>query len=265
MGGDPHALCVFQEMLSRESKMAKDWVVMYHSYTSSALVYEVQAAIAKVLFNFGAEYGSLPRLLKRPFLELSDAKSVVKALVKRELHDDCCKEFKDVGICCSTSLVSHDPEATPTEVFLNGYAASTVGISVLEELLRSCGAASWFTYQAVPKLAQDIMRLAAKHGLPQARGQGRPGHLLQIFVHRDHVDKWAYASHPYGFPNGARRPLSKHLLGPGPIYGQTRLVANPSACMRASVVRFYHAAQMKTIIVIEVHFIENCFICFSLF
>merc|ERR1711972_160010 len=94
------------------------------------------------------------------------------------------------------------------------------------------------------------MATATRYELPQALHSTdmschryestRPGgHLLQIFVHRDHVDKWAYASHPYGHPDGKRRPLGKHLSGPGPILGQTRLVVNPSAFMRASAARFY--------------------------
>jgi len=245
LGHDRHALRLFEEMLTRESKMADKWVVMYHSYTSSALVYEVQAALAGVLFNFGAQYGSLPRLLKEPFTSLPDAKAVIKAFPSWPQRD-CSPEFKSVGICCSTSLVSHDPEATPTEVFLGGYAASTVSISVLEKLIQDCGLRRWCDSQAVSRLARDIMSLAAKHGLPQARGQGRQGHLLQIFVHRDHVDKWAYASHPYGHPDGKRRPLSKHLLGPGPIRGQTRLIVNPSVFMRASVARMYVCSADET-------------------
>jgi len=245
LGGNQHARQLFNEMLGRESKMANDWVVMYHSYTSSALVYEVQAAIASVLFGFGAEYGSLPRLLKAPFSNLPDARAVIKAFPSWP-ERDCCTEFKNVGICCSTSLVSHDPEATPTKVFLNGYAASTVDIGVLEKLLGDCGLHAFLQPQAVPKLAEDIMGLADKYGLPQASGRGLAGHLLQIFVHRTHVDKLAYASHPYGHPDGKRRPLSKHLAGPGPISGQTRLIVNPSACMRASAVRMYVCSADET-------------------
>jgi hypothetical protein len=245
VAGSQHALHLFGEMIARERRLSKDWVVMYHSYTSSALVYEVQAAIAKVLFGFGAQYGSLPRLLKAPFAKLPDARAVIKAFPSWP-ERDCCAAFKDVGICCSTSLVSPDPEATPTAVFLNGYAASTVGIVVLEKLLQDCGLHAFFDPWVIPKLAEEIMRLAAKYGLPQATGRGLQGHLLQIFVRRDQVDKWAYASHPYGHPDGKRRPLSKHLAGPGPISGQTRLIMNPSAFMQASAARLYVCSADET-------------------
>merc|ERR1712178_264723 len=99
-------------------------------------------AIAKVLFRFGSEYGSLPRLLKAPFANLPDAKAVIKAFPSWP-EKDCCDAFKSVGICCSTSLLSKDPEATPTEVFLQGYSASTVTIAVVEKLLQDCGASTW--------------------------------------------------------------------------------------------------------------------------
>lgn len=245
LGGNQHALCLFSEMLAREAKMSNHWVVMYHSYTSSSLIYEVQAAIAHVLFGFKAKYGSLPRLLKAPFCHLPDARAVIKAFPSWPMRDES-NEFKNVGICCSTSLVSRDPEATPTEVFLSGYAASFVGITVLENLFKACGLQRFLQPQAVSKLANDVMHLAAKHGLPQATGQGQTGHMLQIFVHRDQVNKWAYASHPYGHPDGKRRPISKHLAGPGPISGQVRLIVNPSAFMQASVARFYACSANET-------------------
>jgi len=245
-----HALARFQEMLTREEKMASDWVVMYHSYTSSALVYEVQAAIANVLFRFGSKYGPLPRLLKAPFADLPDARAVIKAFPSW-WERDCCDAFKRVGICCSTSLLSKDPEATPTEVFLQGYSASTVTIAVVEKLLQDCGANAWtfFAGCTVKSLAADILAAAAKYELPQAlpsTSERLRGHLLQIFVHRNHVDKWAYASHPYGYPDGKRRPLGKHLSGPGPTAGQTRLIVNPSAFMRASAARFYVCSADET-------------------
>jgi len=214
------------------------------SQTSSALVYEVQAAIAKALFRFGAEFGSLPRLLKAPFRSLPDARAVIKTFPSWGAERDCCDEFKQVGICCSTSLLSKDPEATPTEVFLEGYGASEVTIAVVEKLLKDCGAGNWkfLGGSTVKTLAAEILSAASRHELPQAlpsSSQRLGGHLLQIFVHKDHVDKWAYAAHPYGHPDGKRRPLSKCLSGRGPIKGQTRLIVNPSAFMRASVARFY--------------------------
>ncbi|CAK0904566.1 unnamed protein product [Prorocentrum cordatum] len=83
------------------------------------------------------------------------------------------------------------------------------------------------------------MELARKHELPQVTGRDPEGHLLQIFVRRALVDRFAYAALPHGTPDESRDPLSRHLSTAGPIGGQARLVANPSAFMRASSVRMY--------------------------
>jgi len=234
---DSHALALFREMLARERAHAGDWTVFYHSYNSPALIYEVQAAVAKILFRFGAKHGSLPRLLKKPFDTLPDADAMLKAFPSWPDQDHNAA-FKATGICVTTSLVSPDPEATPTQVFLMGYAASSVSIHVLEKLLRDCGAGLG-RKSDVSHLARKVMDLAKEFGLPQATGAGLMGHLLQIFVRRTCVDRWAYASHPMGVPDKARQPLSKALAQPGTIAGQARMVVNPSAFMRASSVRLY--------------------------
>jgi hypothetical protein len=229
-----HAVRVFKEMLHRERALAGEFCVFYHSYNSPALIYEVQAAVARVLFRFSARHGVLPRLLKSPFEKIPDAAAMLKAFPTWP-DQDHNPAFKSVGICCSTSLVSHDPEATPTHVFLNGYGVSTVTIAVVEKLLRDCGTPK----KHVSGLASSIMDLAKKHGLPQATGSRPPGHLLQIFIHRSCVDKWAYASLPFGVLDKSRQPLSKHLAKGCQMVGQARLVVNPSAFMRARSVRLH--------------------------
>lgn len=234
LGGNQHALRVFNRMLARERELAGDWGVLYHSYNSPALIYEVQAAIAKILFHFSAKHGALPRLLKQPFEDIPDAPAMLRAFPTWP-DKDHNPAFKQVGLCCTTSLVSPDPEATPTQVFLTGYAASTVSIAVLEKLLSDCGAGLGKRgCDMSRKLAQAILDLASKHELSTTSG-----HMLQIFIRRTLVDKWAYASHPFGVPDKSRTPLSNHLAGSGCICGQARVVVNPSAFMRASSVRLY--------------------------
>lgn len=232
--GNPHATKVFEQMLEKEKMMAGEWACFYHSYNTPALVYEVQAAVAKVLFRFGAQYGVLPRLLKKPFEKISDAGEMLKAFPSWP-DQDHNQAFKNVGICVSTSLVSTDPEATPTQVFLGGYGVSVVGVEVVEKLLADCGTPK----EHVKKLAQSILDLAKKYGLPQATGSSPGGHLLQIFIHRSCVDKWAYASLPFGVPDHSRHPLSKSMAKSGVIVGQARLTVNPSAFMRSKAVRLY--------------------------
>merc|ERR1711920_1164856 len=120
-------------------------------------------------------------------------------------------------------------------------AASSVNIHVLEKLLMDCGAGIG-NKKRVPALAQQVVHLAKKHGLPQATGKGHTGHLLQVFIHRNCVDRCAYASMPMGVPDASRNPISAALQRGGPIQGQARVVCNPSAFMRASKVRLYAAS-----------------------
>merc|ERR1712056_160784 len=114
-----------------------------------------------VLFRFSAKHGVLPRLLKRPFDKIPDAAAMLAAFPTWP-DQDHNPAFKSVGICCSTSLVSRDPEATPTQVFLGGYGASAVDIKVVEKLLSDCGTPKG----QVKKLAQSIMDIAKTYGLP---------------------------------------------------------------------------------------------------
>jgi len=188
----------------------------------------------------------LPRLLKKPFEAIPDAPAMLKAFPTWP-DQDHNPAFKACGICATTSLVALDPEATPTQFFLQGgYGASSVDIKVLEKLLMDCGAGIR-SRSAVPTLAKKVLELARQHGLPQAVGKGNMGHLLQVFVHRTCVDRCAYASHPLGAPDPTRQPLSQALtVSDEEIVGQVRITANPSAFMRASKVRLFAASADKT-------------------
>ena len=238
---DPHGKSCFDCMLRREKQLCGEWAVFYHSYSFAALLYEVQAAVAAVLFRFKAEFASLPRLLKKPFLELPDAAALQKIFPTFKDRDHNPK-FRAVGLSGTTSLLAEDSEAPPKNIFLQGYSCSDLSfVGVLENLLESC---------SVPKtktkdLAQEIISLSTKHGLDttQFKGKacksGRAGHMLQIFIKRNLVNQYCYAAHPFGVTDKARPDLAKHMQGDGPIKGQVRIVANPSAFMRAGAVRMY--------------------------
>eukprot|EP00971_Amphidinium_carterae_P091484 1811265-Amphidinium_carterae.1 len=50
-----------------EEKLCAEWAVFYHSYSHAALLYEVHAAVASVLFGFKSELAPLPRILMHEF------------------------------------------------------------------------------------------------------------------------------------------------------------------------------------------------------
>jgi hypothetical protein len=56
----------FLSMVQREQALARDFVCFYHSYNHSALLYEVQAEVARTLWpdSCGDDFAPLCRLLK---------------------------------------------------------------------------------------------------------------------------------------------------------------------------------------------------------
>uniref|UniRef100_A0A7S1R3X4 WWE domain-containing protein n=1 Tax=Neobodo designis TaxID=312471 RepID=A0A7S1R3X4_NEODS len=238
---DAHGKHCFDRMLSREKQLCGEWAVFYHSYSFAALLYEVQAGVASVLFRFQSEYGTLPRLLKRPFNDIPDCATLLQRF-KKMPQQDHSPEFRAVGICATTSLLAEDSEAPPKRCFLQGYSCTDLSfVGVLENLLVSCGVPEG----QKKELAQKIIALGSAHGLDvsQFKGpkckSGRAGHLLQIFVKRTLVNRYAYASLPYGVPDTTRPDLEVALEQGGPIKGQVRIVPNPSVFMRGNAVRMY--------------------------
>lgn len=241
VGHDPHGKNCFDQMLYREKQLCGEFAVFYHSYSLAALLYEVQSAVAAVLFRFKSEYATLPRLLKQPYNDLPDAAALLKLFPKMPTRDHDAR-FRAVAISATSSLLAPDSEAPPKSVFLSGYSCSDLSfVGVLESLLVSCGVPD-----AMKKtLGEKIVNLCSVHGLDasQFKGKacksGRAGHMLQIFVKRSLVDTYVYAAHPFGVPDKARPVLSTYLEGAGPIKGQIRIVTNPSVFMRGGAVRMY--------------------------
>eukprot|EP00913_Durusdinium_trenchii_P028900 g27097.t1 len=143
-----------------EKEFCGEWVVFYHSYSSAALLYEVQAAVASVLFRFKAEFASLPRLLCAPFHHIPTAKRMLEEFP----NDFACHRLFQGG---TSSLLAHDSEAPAKSVFLAGYSVGPLK-GVLEKLLGSCGVPAG----KVKGLATEIIKLAVKK-LPQKSSPSR--------------------------------------------------------------------------------------------
>jgi hypothetical protein len=240
---DDHGTYCFMRMLENEERLAGEFAVFYHSYSFAALLYEVQAAVAAVLFRFRSNFASLPRLLKAPFEDVPDAPALLK-LFNTKLKDkrDHDPRFRAVGICATTTLLGPDPEAPPTSVFLSGYSCGDLSfMGVLEQLLIGCS----LPKSEVSSLAKKIIKLSEDAGLDVMQFGGkpckshRPGHLPQIFLKRELVDRFAYAAFPYGPQDKSRTPLSGTLAGNKAISGQVRICFNPSVFMRAGNARMF--------------------------
>eukprot|EP00927_Polykrikos_kofoidii_P077760 TRINITY_DN74675_c0_g1_i1.p1 TRINITY_DN74675_c0_g1~~TRINITY_DN74675_c0_g1_i1.p1 ORF type:complete len:588 (+),score=106.91 TRINITY_DN74675_c0_g1_i1:82-1764(+) len=245
---DAHGKKCFDEMLQNEEEFCGEWVVFYHSYSCAAILYEIQAAVGSVLFRFKAEFAGLPRILAHGFKHIPDAKRMLEEFPKWPDRDHN-PAFKSVGLCATSSLLAHDSEAPAKSCFLSGYSVGSL-TGVMEALLEKCGVPK----AKIPGLAKDILALAAKHGLdtggiPGGKGckSGRSGHMLQIFLRRELIDKYVYPAKPYGVPDKARDlPLSKYLAERSPIKGQVRITLNPDVFLRATYSRMFTFSADKT-------------------
>jgi len=238
---DAHGKKCFDEMLKNEKEFCGEWVVFYHSYSCAAILYEVQAAVASVLFRFKAEFAGLPRILGHGFKHIPDAETMLKEFPKWK-DQDHNPAFKAVGLCGTSSLLAPDSEAPAKSVFLMGYSVGSLK-GVLEKLLESCGVPK----SKVKDLAKSVIELSAKHGLdtcgiPGGKKckSGRSGHMLQLFLRRELIDKYVYPAFPFGVPDEKRNlPLSKYLAEHAPIEGQVRITFNPDIFLRARYARLF--------------------------
>jgi len=250
--GNPHAQKCFAQFEKNESRLCGEFAVFYHSYSFAALIYEVHAAVGSVLFRFRSQYATLPRILVHEFNETPDAPSLVNrfnkefAENKRDHHPD----YRRVGLSVMSSLWSTGPEACVAMVFIAGYSCKDLSFrGVLENLLENC----YVPKGKVKKLADEIIAMSEKHGLDvsqfggKACQSGKAGHLMQLFIKRNLVDKLVYAAKPYGPVDEERMPVSTWVNSNKSFQvGQARIVAHPKYFMQANSVRMFVASADPT-------------------
>ena len=87
---------------------AGEWAVFYHSYSVAALLYEVQAAVASVLFRFKSEFASLPRLLWAPFEHIPTAHRMLEEVNCGHGLNHCLNHcLSHCLIRCISHCISH--------------------------------------------------------------------------------------------------------------------------------------------------------------
>jgi len=248
IAGDSHAEACFEQFARNEHEFCGEWAVFYHSYWLAALLYEVQAALAGLLFGFPAEGSPLPRLLADDFADTPDARSLMSALPSFETEfpgkADHHPKFRKVAISAMCSLLASGPEVCIAKHFRRGYSCKALPYrGLLEKLLKATGVPA----ALLTGLIDEVVSLAEGYGLDaSAFGGGggaegrRAGHLLQVFVKRDFVDKLSYAAEPYGTVDKARMPMTS-WLGQNTSFsrGQARIVAHPAHFLQPEHVRIF--------------------------
>lgn len=241
-----HAKELFQKLFDNEDQFCSRFVVFYHSYSHSALLYEARAAAAAVLHRFSAGPAPLPRLLQSDFEATPDA-TVLMRRVSQEwgpTKSDHNPEFRRVGISVMCSLLATGPECCMQVAFFEGYSCKQIAFrAVLEDELTRAGCA---VPTEASSMVDRLLELAGEAGLDCSILGGRPspsghaGHLLQIFVRRDLVDQLCYPALPYGEIDQERVPLSRWLNGcSGFGWGQARILANPKYFVDPEAVKLF--------------------------
>jgi len=239
----------FQAMLRREQDLHADYVCFYHSYSFAALLYELNAEIARTLFGLAVDFPPLPRL-SRVACKKCNSKGGLQRL--RQLGgEDHDPEFRGVGLSASCSLFAFSSEAPPLNCFQQGYSCMDLSFrGLLIATLTECfGETS--TTAVLENIAEMLIDVAQRHRLPtsgyryegddSAYGQGTchlTGYMLQMFIHRSSIEDFAYPSEPYGVP--IHCDMQEYVSQGATADGQARVYFDPQVFMDPCRARLYH-------------------------
>lgn len=119
----------FRSMLEREQELHREFVCFYHAYNYSALLYEVQAVVARVVYGLRGDAPPLTRLFKAPFNKRPMLSMLMEEFGKATTHgrfqNDHNPEFRALAIAATVSLLGADSEAQALNCFVAGSAAAT--------------------------------------------------------------------------------------------------------------------------------------------
>lgn len=226
----PHARMCLDVMLERERALCGPFCVFYHSYSFSALLYELHAVWAELYMGYNSETAPVPRIQSSAFKRFPDAESLVFHLDSSRTLSDHDAHFRSAGIAAATNLFE-DPEMRSVLCFELGYSCLDVDYSGL--LTRLLIEAFHIPNNKLEEARNLVIDVARKHKLPVSTYIQAPpytdrvGHMLQIFIATSLVDKYAFPCLPFGRYDSSRENLSKHLSSNAAISGQVRICAHP--------------------------------------
>lgn len=234
----------FEQMLQKEQALEGEFCVFYHSYNAAAMIYEVQAEIARYAFGVGDDFAPLPRVIQKHF-----AGKTIDMLRNSEgaKHQDCLPSFRKLAICASPTIFAFGSEAPPLNCFRHGYGISAPLSQLTRDLLYE---ATGKDKDALHKCMHELSRLAKKFGLidPSAGGGPGPnrlgGQMLQIFIHRKEVNGLVYNSLPFGVPIPTDS-VDRWLAGKDASHkvdGQVRILMPPEVFLDTARARIFHYA-----------------------
>eukprot|EP00746_Dinoflagellata_sp_MGD_P163004 gnl/MRDRNA2_/MRDRNA2_90826_c0_seq1.p1 gnl/MRDRNA2_/MRDRNA2_90826_c0~~gnl/MRDRNA2_/MRDRNA2_90826_c0_seq1.p1 ORF type:complete len:622 (+),score=146.99 gnl/MRDRNA2_/MRDRNA2_90826_c0_seq1:194-1867(+) len=247
------AIC-FEQMLQREQELEGKFCVFYHAYNGAALMYEVQAEIARCAFGLDDSFAPLPRIFHNQFTDVTVGK--LRSMLADRRTSDHDTRFRACAISATPSLFGYGSEAPPLQCFRMGYGCGDVSFRALLVGIvhEGCGVTEAKAKSVVDEICQvgakyglqtSMYRDSSKHGFysaPAALG----GQMLQIFVSLEEVEDLVYRSHAYGYPHEDQKRISEWLYPSSPVDrvdpvdGQVRIMCRPDALVDSSRARIYH-------------------------
>jgi len=112
----------FSTMLSREQDLDGEFICLYHSYSLSAIMYEVQAVIARQIYGLSSDLPPVPRLST---VESGICRTL--AALKGLGGKDANPNFQALGLSSSCSIFASGSEAPPLTCFQGHCPGSTGG------------------------------------------------------------------------------------------------------------------------------------------
>ena len=69
---------IMHEMLENELRYSEEYVVFYHSYSSSCLLYEVQTALAACILDYPIDGPPVMRLRRQPYQNIKSLQNLLQ-------------------------------------------------------------------------------------------------------------------------------------------------------------------------------------------
>ena len=226
------ASSTIHQMLANESR-SEGFVVFYHLYSHSSLLYELQTVLATELLDYSLEAAPLMRLSRKPFADVGSLKDILS--IRERNMNDRSREYRALAVSCFSSCFATGGYTQGIQKFLlKGFPSGTAKHSnlLVEELLVSVGILA-----DQPMQMKGLMkRIMASTSVPQG---DLPGQVLQIFVHQSVVDAFVYGAQPLGKLAPQGMPVSEWLRQQCPLEGQVRLVPHPDLFLAGSLVKVF--------------------------
>jgi len=147
----------FEQMLRREQELEGKFCVFYHSYNSAALIYEIQAEIARYAFGKGDNFAPLPRIIQK-----HAEGETIDNLRNSEgaQHQGNLPSFRRFAICASPTIFAFGSEAPPLDCFRQGYGIPAQLNQLIQDLLQNATGKN-----VSHKCMEQLSRLAKRFGL----------------------------------------------------------------------------------------------------